>query len=107
MLIGETDEMPAIPNVNINGTNGQTLLKEYCDAMYATEAALAKLADATCHGRDFWAGNPENTFQQAREERGEALTKLRDVIAYLEGVAVGIDRQLRDKPGYKPVYQEG
>lgn len=100
--------MTAIPTIHLNGTDGRELLLEYTAALNAAEVALTKLQDCTCHGRDFYAPNPESTFYQAREERGEALDKLRGVISYLETVAVGLDRQLRDRaPGYHALYTEG
>lgn len=69
--------MTTIPTIHLNGTGAKTLYAEYHTAYKAVNAAIDAMAATTCNGRDFY---PQGTdaFYQARDERDEALTKLRD-----------------------------
>lgn len=79
-----------IPTIHLNGTGGQTLWAEYHAAYKAINTAIDTLCDATCNGRDF---NDWETFYKARDERTEALEKLRSTKDYVEQILMGIMAQ--------------
>jgi hypothetical protein len=85
--------MATIPTIHLNGTGSKTLYAEYHAAYKAVDAAIEALVSTTCNGRDFY---PQGTdaFYQARDERDEALTKLRDAKAYVEQILMGIMDQM-------------
>jgi hypothetical protein len=85
--------MATIPTVHLNGTGAKALYSEYHAAYKAVGAAIDALVATTCNGRDFY---PQGTdaFYQARDERDEALTKLRDAQAYVEQILMGVMDQM-------------
>ena len=70
--------MTTLPVIHLNGTGAASLTAEYEEAYRALQNAQSKLAEATCHPRDFYPLG-DQTWAQAREEREIALRKLRDV----------------------------
>lgn len=80
------------PTIHLNGTSGKDLWNEYHAVYEAIKTAIDKLCDATCNGRDFYPQGPA-AFSQARSERDEALSKLREVKLYTEEVLMGIMAQ--------------
>jgi hypothetical protein len=82
--------MTTIPTITLNGTGGKTLWKEYHAAYKAIGSAIDTLCEATCNGRDF---NDWETFYKARDERTEALEKLRATKSYVEEILMGIMAQ--------------
>ena len=87
--------MTTIPTIHLNGTSAKTLWAEYHDAYKAIDQAINALVDATCNGRDYYPQG-EQAFHDAREERQEALDKLRDVKSYAQDVLLGIMAQSPD-----------
>lgn len=86
--------MPTIPTIHLNGTSSATLIEEYKTAHKAIDKAIDTLAAATCHARDFYPQGPD-AYYQAREERQQALQKLREAQEYVELVWAGINDQAR------------
>lgn len=74
--------MTTLPTIHLNGTRASTLLEEYRAAAKAITAATEALAQATCNARDFYPQG-DAAWIAARSEREAALTKLREVHAYL------------------------
>ena len=74
--------MTTLPVIHLNGTGAASLTSEYEEAYRALQTAQSKLAEATCHPRDFYPLG-DQVWLQAREEREIAFRKLRDVEEYL------------------------
>ena len=85
--------MPTIPTIHLNGTGFTTLRDEYAAAYDAIGKAVEALAATTCNGRDFPGGWDD--YYNARDERTEAFTKLREAHAYVGEVLMGICDQQR------------
>ena len=83
-------QMTTIPTITLNGTGGKALWAEYHAAYKAINTAIDTLCEATCNGRDF---NDWETFYKARDERTEALEKLRATKSYVEEILMGIMAQ--------------
>lgn len=88
--------VPTIPTLHLNGTSGTTLVEEYRDAYEAIDRAIDALAAATCNGRDFYPQGPD-AYYQAREERQQALQKLREAQEYVELIWAGISDQMHER----------
>ena len=78
--------MTTLPVIYLNGTGAASRAAEYEEAYRAVQNAQSKLAEATCHPRDFYPLG-DQAWYQAREERESALKKLREVKEYLAGWA--------------------
>lgn len=87
---------PTIPTVHLNGTSGTTLVEEYQGAYEAIDRAIDALAATTCNGRDFYPQGPD-AYHQAREERQQALQKLREAQEYVELIWAGISDQMHER----------
>jgi hypothetical protein len=74
--------MTTLPVIHLNGTGRRSLAEEYEEAYSALVNAQSKLAEATCHPRDFYPLGDE-AWSRAREEREIAQKKLREVKEYL------------------------
>ena len=81
--------MTTIPTIHLNGTGFTTLRDEYAAAYDAIDKAIEALAAATLNGRDFYP-QPDGAFYRAREERQEALDKLREAHQYVGEMLAGI-----------------
>lgn len=81
--------MTTIPTIHLNGTAFTTLRDEYAAAYDAIDKAIDALAAATLNGRDFYP-QPDAAFYRARDERQEALNKLREAHQYVGEMLVGI-----------------
>ena len=88
--------MPTIPTLHLNGTSGTTLVEEYRDAYKAIDRAIDALAATTCNGRDFYPQGPD-AYYRAREERQQALQKLREAQEYVELIWAGISDQMYER----------
>lgn len=84
--------MATIPTIHLNGTSGDALQREYHEAYKAINFAIQALGDATCNGRDYYPQG-DDAYRQARNERDEAFTKLKEVQSYVEEMLVGILEQ--------------
>jgi hypothetical protein len=78
--------MTTLPVIHLNGTGAASLTAEYEAAYRALQNAQSKLAEATCHPRDFYPLG-DQAWVQAREEREIAQKKLHEVAQYLAGWA--------------------
>lgn len=74
--------MTTLPTIHLNGTGARTLLKEYQAAYEALQLLQEKLANASCHARDYYPQGHE-AYNEARYERAEMFAKLSDVEDYL------------------------
>jgi hypothetical protein len=86
--------MATIPTVHLNGTGAANLRDEYWAASKAIDAAIEKLSNATCNGRDFYPQGAD-AYQQARKEREAAFHKLHEAQLYVDEVLAGICDQMR------------
>jgi hypothetical protein len=85
--------MTTIPTLHLNGTGATTLRDEYAAAYDALNKAIEAFASTTCNGRDFYPQGP-GAYDQARDERTEAFTKLREAQSYIGQVLMGICDQM-------------
>lgn len=85
------------PQINLNGTDGNVLMKEYADAYYAVNEACTKLLAATCHGRDYQGHPINNAFMTAQREQGERIGKLESVRADIAAILAEMQRQMRER----------
>lgn len=81
--------MATIPTIHLNGTSGDDLQREYHEAYKTINLAIQALGDATLNGRDYYPQG-DHAYRQARDERDEAFTKLKEVQSYVEEMLVGI-----------------
>lgn len=81
--------MATIPTIHLNGTSGDTLQKEYHEAYKAINFAIEAFCNTTVNGRDYYPQG-DHAYRQARNERDEAFTKLKEVQSYVEEMLVGI-----------------
>lgn len=79
--------MPQFPQVNINGTSKDALLKQSMKAYHAVTAAVEALCEGAPHGRDYQT-LPAGSYEQARAEHYLRLSKLESVKAELEAFAI-------------------
>lgn len=86
--------MATIPTIHLNGAGFTTLRDEYAAAYDAIDKAIDALAAATLNGRDFYVQGG-SAYYQARDERREALGKLRDAHQYAGEMLAGICDQQR------------
>ena len=86
--------MATIPTIHLNGTGFTTLRDEYAAAYDAIGKAVDALVAATLNGRDYYP-QPDGAFYKARDERQEALAKLREAHQYAGEMLAGICDQQR------------
>jgi hypothetical protein len=75
--------MTTLPTIHLNGTGADSLFAEYRAVRKAVNAARELLVAATCNQRDFYPQGPD-AWQQACNERAEALRMLQRVSEYAE-----------------------
>lgn len=81
------------PQINLNGSDGMDLARQYHEAALALENAM-RLMSPLVHGRD-WQTLPESSFILARKEMADAIKVLDGVRADLEEVARSCAEQAR------------
>jgi hypothetical protein len=84
------------PVINLNGTNGEALLKEYRTAIGAVNTAYIALDNITVHGRDFQTAAP-GLYAQAREEQINRLKALAQIKEELLALYAAVDDQLIER----------
>ena len=82
-----------MPQINLNGSDGDELAIQYHEAAQAIEKAM-RLMSPLVHGRD-WQTLPESAFVQARQEMSDAIKLLDGVRTDLEEVARSCVEQAR------------
>ena len=91
--------MPTVPQINLNGTDGEELLAQNSKVLARLQHALLAISDAFPNGRDFQTCRDPNTHKAARreaEERGIALGKLiRDYEEIVENLREQLDARKR------------
>jgi hypothetical protein len=85
--------MTQFPRLNLNGTDGATLLDEYVRAIAAVQDAIAAVQAVTCHGRDYYIISSE-AASAAFAEHNARLAALGKVHRQLEAIALNISEQL-------------
>ena len=82
---------PIGPTVHMNGTGGQDLLDQYCDAMRALSEAMDKLPHP--NGRDYYVQAP-GVIQDAMRQRERWAKALQTIHDEIELVADEISHQV-------------
>lgn len=77
------------PQVNLNGTSAEALLRQYTQAADAIRVAVNAFVDAAPHGRDYQT-LPDGAYERARAEHRQHLIHLDAALAYAEAVANSI-----------------
>ena len=85
--------MITIPTLHLNGTGATTLRDEYAAAYDSLGKAIEAFASTTCNGRDYYPQGA-GAYDQARRERTEAFSRLREAQAYVGQVLMGICDQM-------------
>lgn len=67
-----------VPIIHMNGSDKETLEREYEAAARAVQAAIKAVEDITVHGRDYYPLG-DDAFRQARDEHIEHLQALEKV----------------------------
>jgi len=80
------------PQVNLNGTLGAILLRQYLDAADALRAAERRLDEAAPHGRDYQTLD-DGAFRRAQDEHLDRKRRLESIIQELLDIAQEIARQ--------------
>ena len=76
-----------LPQLNINGTDGEALMNEYREAARALGKAIEALEAVTVHGRDYQTlANASSAASDAYREHRERLAKLRTVHGELQAL---------------------
>lgn len=82
--------MVSTPTVHLNGTSREELQNQLQEAIWATENAIRKLANAAPNGRDYYPQG-QNAWGRANDEHVARLGKLQSVVDDLEQIALAID----------------
>lgn len=86
-------EGPTYPTLHLNGSSGEALFEQACEAL----GAVRKTTDALCamnpHGRDYYVQGPE-ALGKAQKAHNDRLQKLRDVRLELEAFAENVRDQI-------------
>lgn len=77
------------PTIHLNGTGGQDLLDQACEAARALNKAADVLASVGPNARDYYPQG-DHAFPQARREHEERMAKLRALAAEYEAMAEAI-----------------
>jgi len=84
--------MITAPRIHLNGSSKQDLLETNCRARQALHEALAALAQAWPHARDYYPISDHAAFDAMREHRARVNT-LGVVLTELEEIAQAISDQ--------------
>jgi hypothetical protein len=82
------------PTIHLNGTDFETLNREYLAAFFGVDAALDLLSNVTVHGRDYYV-QEGNAASEAMEEHRERLRALEKIKADLVKIILDLDKQHR------------
>lgn len=73
------------PTLHLNGSGYDLLFRQYAEANGALRAAVAKLAEAMPHGRDYYVQGGD-AYAEARAEHEDRIARVRAVMAELEEI---------------------
>lgn len=73
------------PNINLNGSDGMELARQYYEAAQAVENA-ANLMGRLVHGRDY-QGSPDGAYERAYEQMVERLKPMISAYNDLKAIA--------------------
>lgn len=91
---------PPMPRINLNGTDGNVLCREWQAAYDTLEAAIAALQDATLHGRDFQTHPVPSAYALAVASHHKRLRLLALVRDELLEIVLDLQRQLDERDFY-------
>jgi hypothetical protein len=87
-----------IPQININGTNGDQLVAEAEAAYDALIKAVNAVENMTVHGRDFQTCAAADTVtSKARNEHRERLMRLRGIKEDVSDILTGLIEQKEER----------
>lgn len=84
------------PLIHLNGTGGETLVREYENARNAVINAVRACRLVTINPRDYYPINPD-AYDKARKEFCQQMAKLDEVIAYLEPIMICVQDQQQER----------
>lgn len=87
---------PICPIINLNGSNPQSLLDSYVEAMTALETAAGLVAQIDVHGRDYQL-NPPGDYSKAANEHQQRLNSLAIMHDELEFIGMNISDQINER----------
>lgn len=92
------------PTVHLNGTSGEDLKQQLCDALGALRAAREALRQTAPNARDYYVQD-DKAFPRARDQYYARLAKLGEIQTELETIAEIVcnqvdarERQRRSRP---------
>jgi hypothetical protein len=93
-----TERGLAVPQINLNGTDGAELIEEAQAAHEAVHRAVEMVGRMTVHGRDFQTCvGPNTVFSLACDQKRERLRKLLDVRSELFDLVLELSLQQKDR----------
>jgi len=81
-----------IQTVNLNGSTKVDLVGAHLSTLARLGAAISAMAEIAPHGRDYQT-QADNGYARARQAHLARVTKLRDIYAEIEEIALAIDAQ--------------
>jgi hypothetical protein len=92
---------PVCPIINLNGSNPQSLLDSYIEAMNALETAADLMSKIDVHGRDYQL-NPPGEYNRAMIEHQSRLNNLALMHDELEFIGMNISDQITQRRAHRP-----
>jgi hypothetical protein len=80
------------PTLHLNGSGYDRLFGLHAEANGALRTAMAKLAEAAPHGRDFYVQG-DDAYAQARKQHEDRLDRLRSIMEELETIMEDLSDQ--------------
>lgn len=96
MIPTTTPEGFQAPLINLNGTGGETLVRQYEVARSAVMNAVQIVRSVTVNPRDYYPINAE-AYDKAREEFCQQMAKLDEVNAYLTSIMICVQDQQQER----------
>ena len=84
------------PQINLNGTNGKDLRKEYLNAMLALEDAVNAMFQITVHGRDYHMKG-QHVTSEAQHEHSARIRQIELVKQEITEILLNIEDQLEGR----------
>jgi hypothetical protein len=83
------------PTIHMNGSNAETLRREYLDAAIAAVDLLFALRNIDLNSRDYYVNPEPNAFNQARDQACARYTAVSKIRQELETIILSIQEQQR------------